>query len=61
MSRQPAEHLAWIKRVNPLWSIRHVSEGYGWTAHRDGYPRVWAGTLESLERQLAEARPAGRS
>jgi hypothetical protein len=56
-SQQPAEHLAWIKRVNPLWSIRHVTEGYGWTAHRPGYPKIWAGTLASLERQLSEARP----
>ncbi len=58
-SEQPAGHLARIKRMHPLWSIRHVTEGHGWTAHRDGYARIWAATLASLERQLAGARPGG--
>jgi hypothetical protein len=51
---QPAEHLARIKRQHPLWSIRHVAEGPGWTANR-GKARVWAGTLGRLEQQLRDA------
>ncbi len=54
---QPAGHLARIKRTNPLWSIRHVAEGHGWTAHRHGYARIWAATIADLERQLADASP----
>ncbi len=53
-SEQPAEHLARIKREHPLWSIRHVSEGHGWTAHR-GDRRLWAPTLTDLEAQLRDA------
>jgi hypothetical protein len=49
MTEQPAEHLARIKTQHPLWSIRHVSEGHGWTAHRPGRSPVWAGTLADLE------------
>jgi hypothetical protein len=45
----PAKHLARIKVAHPAWSIRHVSEGYGFTAHRDGYDHVWAMTLADLE------------
>ena len=29
MTGQPAERLARIRREHPLWSIRHVSEGFG--------------------------------
>ena len=54
---QPAEHLARIKRQHPLWSIRHVAEGPGWTAHRRER-RIWAGTLTDLDRQLRDARRA---
>ncbi len=52
-SEQPAGHLARINRL-PLWSIRRVSEGHGWTAHR-GDRRIWAGTLAGLEQQLRDA------
>jgi len=52
-SEQPAEHLARIKRLHPLWSVQHVSKGFGWTAHRGGR-RLWAATLADLERQLRE-------
>jgi hypothetical protein len=33
----------------PLRSIRPVPEDHGWTAHRLGYPRVWAATPPDLE------------
>jgi hypothetical protein len=55
-SEQPSEHLARIKRMFPLWSIRPVSQGHGWTAHRPGYPRVWAATLPDLEARLRDAQ-----
>ena len=55
-SEQPSEHLARIKRMFPLWSIRHVTEGRAWTAHRPGYPRVWAATLTDLEARLLDVR-----
>ena len=54
-SEQPSEHLARIKRMFPLWSIRPVSQGHGWTAHRPGYRRVWAATLPDLEARLRTA------
>jgi hypothetical protein len=60
-AERPAEHLARIKREHALWSVRHVSEGHGWTAHRSGYPRIWAGTLPDLEQQLAASQPADDS
>jgi hypothetical protein len=55
-SEQPSEHLARIKRMFPLWSIRPVSEGHGWTAHRPGYRDVWAATLPDLEARLLDVR-----
>jgi hypothetical protein len=55
--RQPAEHLAEIKRTFPLWSVRPVVGGVGWTGHR-GTRRVWAATLDGLG---AELRTAERS
>ena len=55
-SEQPSEHLARIKRMFPLWSIRPVSQGRGWTARRPGYPRVWAATLPDLEARLRDAQ-----
>ena len=55
-SEQPSEHLARIKRMFPLWSIRHVTEGHGWTAHRPGYRRVWAATLPDLEARLLDVQ-----
>jgi hypothetical protein len=51
MSEQPGERLARIKREHPLWSIRHVSEGFGFTAHR----RIWAATLSDLKARLRDA------
>src|SRR5439155_21103542 len=51
---QPAERLAQIQREHRHWSIRHVTEGFGWTAHR-GEARIWAGTLTGLDAQLREA------
>jgi hypothetical protein len=58
-SEQPAGRLARIKRERPLWSIRHVTGGHGWTAHR-GDRRVWAATLTDLELQLRDADGEGR-
>ena len=52
---QPSEHLARIKREHPLYSIRHVTEGYGFTAHRPEHPNLWALTLPDLERMLRDA------
>ena len=54
MSEQPGERLARIKRENPLWSIRHVTKGSGFTAHR-GARRIWAATLSDLESRLRDA------
>jgi hypothetical protein len=54
MSEQPSERLARIKREHPLWSIRHVSDGSGFTAHR-GDRRIWATTLSDLEARLRDA------
>ncbi len=54
MSEQPSERLARIKREHPLWSIRHVSEGFGFTAHC-GDRRIWAATLSDLEARLRDA------
>ena len=55
-SEQPSEHLARIKRMFPLWSIRPVSQGHGWTAHRPGYRHVWAATLPDLEARLLDVQ-----
>ncbi len=54
MSEQPGERLARIKREHPLWSIRHVTEGSGFTAHLRGR-RIWAATLTDLEARLRDA------
>ena len=54
MSEQPSERLARVKREHPLWSIRHVSEGFGFTAHR-GDRRIWAATLSDPEARLRDA------
>ena len=54
MSEQPSERLARIKREHPLWSIRHVSQGFGFTAH-GGDRRIWAATLSDLEARLRDA------
>ena len=53
-AEQPAEHLARIRRGHPLWSIRHVTDGFGWTAQH-GEARIWAGTLTDLEAKLRDA------
>jgi hypothetical protein len=53
--RQPAEHLAAIKLRFPLWSVRPVSGGAGWTGHR-GARRVWAATLDALEAEMRGAQ-----
>ena len=37
----------------PLWSIRPVASGIGWTAHRGG-SRIYAPSLDALNGQLAE-------
>lgn len=50
----PTSDLARIRQAHPEWSIRHVTAGFGWTAHRGG-ERIWSGTLPDLERQLAAA------
>jgi hypothetical protein len=55
-SEQPSEHLARIKRMFPLWSIRPVSHGRGWTAHRPGYRHLWAATLPDLEARLLDVQ-----
>jgi hypothetical protein len=54
-SRQPAEHLAEIKRMFPLWSLRPVIGGVGWTGHR-GTRRVWAGSLDGLATEMSRAQ-----
>ncbi len=54
MSEQPGERLGRIKREHPLWSIRHVTEGSGFTAHRGDW-RIWAATLSDLEARLRDA------
>ena len=54
MSERPSEHLARIKRQHPLWSIRPVSQGIGWTAHR-GNRRIYAVSSADLETQLRSA------
>lgn len=54
MTRQPSEHLAEIKIRYPLWSIRHVCEGFGWSAHR-GTMRVWGRSPDDLEAALIDA------
>jgi hypothetical protein len=51
------DEAAWLARIraaHPDWSIRHVSDGSGWTAHR-GQTRLWAGTLPDLERLVTGA------
>jgi hypothetical protein len=53
--RQPAEHLAAVKVRLPLWSVRPVSGGVGWTGHR-GARRVWAATLDGLEAEMRDAQ-----
>jgi hypothetical protein len=57
---QPAEHLARLRAEHPRWSIRHVTEGFGWTAHY-GEARLWAPTLADLETQLRDAGQEGSS
>jgi hypothetical protein len=54
MTERPPEHLARIKREHPLWSIRAVITGIGWTAHR-GERQLWAASLTDLETQLRQA------
>ncbi len=54
-SQQPAEHLAAVKRAFPLWSIRPVVSGVGWTGHR-GQRRVWAASLDGLEAEMSRAQ-----
>jgi hypothetical protein len=49
----PARHLDRIRREHPAWSIRHVTAGFGWTAHHEDR-RIWAGTLIDLDRQLRD-------
>jgi hypothetical protein len=53
--RQSAEHLAAIRLRFPLWSVRPVSGGAGWTGHR-GARRVWAATLDALEAEMRGAQ-----
>lgn len=40
----------------PLVELHPVCEGHGWTAHRPGYPRVWAATLPHLEARLLDVQ-----
>ncbi len=54
VGEQAGGHLARLQAQNPLWSIRLVTEGHGWTAHR-GDQRIWAGTLADLETRLRNA------
>jgi hypothetical protein len=54
----PATHLARLKVQHSSWSIRHVSEGYGFTAHRGG-ERLWSQTLGGLEAKLNAAGAPG--
>ena len=45
--------LARIRVRNPLWSIRAVRKGAGYTAHYcTGWPRMWSPGLDELERAL---------
>ena len=53
--RQPAEHRARILRQFPLWSIRPVDAGVGWTAKRPEHANIWAVSLADLEVQLSQA------
>jgi hypothetical protein len=55
---QSAEHLARLKRAYPLWSIRRITEGFGFAAQRAGRPGVWAATLPDLEARLHDASAA---
>ena len=61
MKEQPAGRLARIRCAHPLWSIREVTAGTGYTAHR-GPDRLYAPDLDDLQRQLdatATATAAG--
>ena len=55
MSTTPAARLARLKVGYPAWSISRV-DGPGWrgfTAHREGWPRVNRTTVDGLEAALA--------
>ena len=57
----PAATLARLKVSYPLWTIRRVTSGDGYTAHRRGdRKRVYAPTLADLERQLGAERRDGQ-
>lgn len=55
MTEQPSKHLARIRHEHPLWSVRHVTEGYGFTAHKVTGERIWRQTLTDLESALRAA------
>lgn len=55
MSTTPAAETARILRQHPLWTIRPVTSGIGWTARRDGYGRIWAVSLPDLELRIHKA------
>jgi hypothetical protein len=53
VSESPAARLARIRVRNPLWSIRPVRSGIGFTAHYcAGRRRLWAPDLDELEAAL---------
>ena len=57
MGTTPAAELARIRREKPLWSIRQLEGGQGFTAHRGTgrYVRaLYAPTLATLELKLRE-------
>jgi len=59
MSTTPAAALAAARTRWPLWSIRPVSKGTGFTARRhgaSGLDDLWAPSLTALEDQLREHR-----
>jgi uncharacterized membrane protein len=55
MSHDPAVIVARAKAEHPMWTIREVRPGKGWTAkHRDTRATVYADSPESLAVTLAE-------
>ncbi|MGO8980019.1 MAG: hypothetical protein ACLQER_12115 [Streptosporangiaceae bacterium] len=58
MAGQPAAQLARLQREYPGWSIRHVSEGFGFEADQ-GDKRLWAQTLADLEARVRREAEAG--
>lgn len=53
MSESLTERLARIRCAYPLWTVRRVRKGAGFTAHYcDRRTRLWAADLTSIETAL---------